>query len=134
MGFGTSINPSVSWIVSRNESTRRSALKRLGVFVLGLVVSAGAAHAQSVSTPSPGQEWGFEASFYLFASSIDGDVGIRNVDADVDVSFGDILENLDIGGMGFLSGRNEDWSFVVDAAYLKLSAEESPSRNLPGSI
>ena len=129
MGFGTSINPSVSWIVSRNESTRRSALKRLGVFVLGLVVSAGVAHAQSVSTPSPGQEWEYVASLYLFAAKVEGDVGIGNVDAEVDVSFGDIWENLDLGGMGFLKGRNQDWSFVLDAAYLKLTAEESASRS-----
>ena len=129
MGIGWFINLSVSWIASGFRRTSRSAVKRLGAIVLGLIASAGVAHAQSGSTPSTGQDWQFEAAFYLFATGIEGDAGIRNVDSEIDVSFSDILDNLDIGGMGFLAGRNEDWSFVVDGAYLKLSAEESASRS-----
>jgi hypothetical protein len=76
------------------------------------------------SVPNP-KSWQFEAGAYLFASRIDGDAGIRTVDAEVDVSFGDILENLEFGVMGFLAGRNEKWSIIADALYMKLTDESS---------
>lgn len=74
--------------------------------------------------------WQYEITLYGFASSLDGDVGIRNADAEVDVGFDDLLENLDFGAMGFVAGRNDTWSFVLDAAYLKLSAEGSSARSI----
>jgi opacity protein-like surface antigen len=50
------------------------------------------------------------------------------VTTDVDVSFSDILENLDIGGMGFVEHGRGKWSFIVDAVYLKVSDEKTISR------
>lgn len=75
-------------------------------------------------------DWQYELSLYGFAIGIDGDVGIRNVDAEVDVGFDDILENLDFAAMGFVAGRNDTWSLVLDATYLKLSAESSNARSI----
>jgi opacity protein-like surface antigen len=81
------------------------------------------------ATPFPAN-WQYEATFYGFASSLDGDVGIRNVDSEVDVGFGDVLENLDFGAMGFIAGRDDTWSFVLDATYTKSSAESSSARSI----
>lgn len=74
--------------------------------------------------------WQYEATLYGYATGIDGDAGVRSVDADVDVGFDDILENLDFGAMGFIGGRNDTWSFIIDAAYLKVSAEQSSARSI----
>jgi opacity protein-like surface antigen len=79
--------------------------------------------------PSP-VNWQYETALYGFVASIDGDAGARDVDAEVEVGFDDILENLDFGAMGFFTGRNADWSFVLDAAYLKLSDERANARNV----
>lgn len=62
-----------------------------------------------------------ELGFYLFATEISGDAQIRNVDVDVDVSFSEILDNLDMGFMGYFEHRRDKWSYIVDLAYLKLS-------------
>lgn len=75
-------------------------------------------------------DWQYELTLYGFAAGFDGDVGIRSVDAEVDVGFDDILENLDFGAMGFIAGRNDTWSFVLDAVYLKVSAESSNARSI----
>ena len=66
-----------------------------------------------------------ELGAYLFASDIDGKVRIRNVTSDVDVGFDDILDNLDLGFMGYVEHRRNRWSFIGDFAYLKLAADDS---------
>ena len=101
-----------------------------GMVLMGLILTASTitvrADESRKSSPSPNpNSWQFEATAYLHASKITGDAGVRTVDAEIDVSFSDILENLDFGAMGYLAGRNEKWSFVVDALYMKLSDENS---------
>lgn len=86
-----------------------------------------------LSTPALAEEdtgWQHEAVVYLFATAIDGDVGIRNIDVPVDIGFDDILDNLKFGAMGFYEARKDDqWSFIVDAAYLSLYSKQTPVSN-----
>jgi hypothetical protein len=100
------------------------------LFIPLLVGQAADAVAQeSGAGPFPAN-WQYEATLYGHAASIDGDAGIRNVDAEVDVGFDDVLENLDFGAMGFIAGRDDTWSFVLDATYTKSSAESSSARSI----
>jgi opacity protein-like surface antigen len=108
----------------------RSLLVAFGVLVIVSSILIEKSFAQTPPTSlSPFENWQFRAGAYVFALSVDGDAGIGNIDSDIDVSFGDILDNLDIGGMGFFAGRNEDWSFALDGAYLKVSDDKSASRS-----
>ena len=66
---------------------------------------------------------------YGFAVGIEGTTKLRGVESDVDASFSDILENLDLGGMVFVEHRRGKWSFMADGLFMKLSAEDSPSTN-----
>lgn len=70
-------------------------------------------------------DWQFElAPLYLWAISIDGDMGIRERTAGVSVEFGDIWDNLE-GGFTFrFNGlyRNK-FGFVLDYNYLNLGTE-----------
>ncbi len=66
-----------------------------------------------------------EFRFYLFATEISGDVQIADVSADVDASFSDIVDNLDMGFMGVVEHRRDKWSFIVDIAYLKVGDDDS---------
>jgi len=79
-------------------------------------------------TPALAQENWTEVGLYGHMLGIEGDATIGNVTTDVDVSFSDILDNLDIGGMGFVEHRRGKWSFIGDVAYLKFSDEETISR------
>ena len=62
-----------------------------------------------------------EVCVYVFATGIGGDLGVGNVEADIDVGFDDILKNLDIGAMIYAEHRRDKWSFIADAAYLGVS-------------
>ena len=66
-----------------------------------------------------------DLGIYLFATGIEGEAQIRNVTTDVDVGFDDIIENFDMGYMGYIEHRRDRWSFIGDLAYLRLAAEDS---------
>ena len=85
-------------------------------------------------TPALAQEKWTEVGIYGFMMGIEGDATLGNVTSDVDVSFSDILDNLDFTFMGFVEHRRRKWSFIGDAAYLKLSAEETRSRTAVSSL
>jgi hypothetical protein len=69
---------------------------------------------------------------YLFASALDGRSSTTpNLPvADVDLSFGDVLEDLDFGLMTAIELRRGPWSFIGDLMYSKVS----PGGTLPRPV
>ena len=78
-----------------------------------------------VSAPVTADERWTDLGIYLFATGIEGEAQFRNVTTDVDVGFDDILENFDMGYMGYIEHRRDRWSFIGDLAFLRLAAEDS---------
>ena len=80
--------------------------------------------------PANADKWSFELTPYLLAVMIDGDAGIGRVQGvDVDVSTGDIIDNLDLGLMVHFEGHHENgWGFAFDYAFMKLSDDLSGPR------
>ena len=76
-------------------------------------------------TPVYAEETWTDLHLYLFATGVEGESQIGNVTTDVDLGFDDILENLDMGLMGYIEHRRGKWSYIGDIAYLKLSADKS---------
>ncbi|QIB34603.1 hypothetical protein [Ancylobacter pratisalsi] len=67
-------------------------------------------------------DWQFQATFYGWATAMNGDVGVRGLPpASVDLSAYDALTNLDGALMGAFSGKKGDWSFLFDVVYASLS-------------
>ena len=52
--------------------------------------------AMLAATPLHADEWKHELAPYLWGSAMEGTTGIGGVTADVDASFGDILDNLEM--------------------------------------
>lgn len=77
------------------------------------------------TAPVMAEESWTDLGIYLFAFDIEGDAQIRNVSADVDVGFDDIVDNLDFGFMGYLEHRRDKWSFIGDLATLRLEDDAS---------
>ncbi|MCP4878695.1 MAG: hypothetical protein GY896_24855 [Gammaproteobacteria bacterium] len=90
-------------------------LKRFFVVVLSFLMSA----------PALAEETSTDLGIYLFATGIKGDARIRNVNTEVDLGFDDIVENFDMGYMGYIEHRRGPWSFIGDLAYLRLAADDS---------
>lgn len=86
--------------------------------------------AQESST----DEWRFEATPYIFGAGLDGTSGIGGVEADIDMSFEDLLDYIDSAFMGVFEARKGIWGFGIDTIYTKLKDEKSRSWTGPGGI
>lgn len=102
----------------------RSAL--VGVLGSFLLTPAFAADLPLAASPAPlppvPAGWAFQATFYGWATALNGRVGVRNLpSAKVDASFGDILERLDGALMGSFLAKNGDWMILTDLVWSQLS-------------
>lgn len=77
--------------------------------------------------PSDADTWQFEITPYLFAAGLNGTTGIGRVSADVDLSFDDILKNLDSGFMALFEARKGKWMYGLEGVYFKLKDERASS-------
>ena len=75
-----------------------------------------------VAAPLQAADWKQEFAPYVWGSGMDGTVGVADLTGRVDVSFGDILDNLEMGFMGAYRVSNEQWAFTLDAIYMGLGA------------
>jgi len=94
-------------------------IKRCFALALALALSLLA------TSPVMAEETWTDLGIYLFALEIEGDAQIRNVTADVDVGFDDIVDNLDMGYFGYIEHRRGKWSFIGDFLHLAVSDDRS---------
>lgn len=90
------------------------------VSIAQVPVGGGAAAAASSSA-----RWRFDIAPYLWASGVKGTVGVRNRTAGVDVSFWDIIENLDFALMLPGEVRRGRWGIAGEVIYLGLSKSKA---------
>ena len=57
---------------------------------------------------------------YLYGASIDGTVGIGPIEAEADVSAGDIFDNLEMGGMAAYRNDTGRWSWSAEFIFMGL--------------
>jgi hypothetical protein len=79
------------------------------------------AYGQDESAASGG--WKFIVTPYFWVAGMDGDTTVRGVESSMDLSFSDILENLDFGVMAHLEASKGKWGLFLDPTYAKLSAD-----------
>ena len=69
-------------------------------------------------------EWTFSATSYVWASGLVGTVGVKGHKARIDLSFSDILDNMDIAGMAAFQGYKGKQFFFFNGLYLDQSDTE----------
>ena len=57
---------------------------------------------------------------YLLGVGIEGTTGIGPVETEIDLSFGDILDHLELSAMGLFRARKGRWAFLGDAVFMGL--------------
>ena len=67
--------------------------------------------------PASPSGWQFRAAPYLWAQSLDGTEGVRGFTGDVDLDFGDIVEDLEFAFMGAFEARYGRWGILTDVCY-----------------
>lgn len=99
----------------------------------GAVGIAGPSLAEEAGlTPTP-DEWSLSISPYVWGAGLEGSVASfpGAPAADVDVSFSDILDNLDMAGMAIVQLRYRRVAAYMDLVYTSISADqETPLRIL----
>src|SRR5881394_797398 len=106
-------------VLLKGSQRKKRAGKMTNALIPLLLTAALAAGASAASAA----DWQFEATPYLFASGIDGDVKIGRLPAGgVEASFSDLTKVLDYGFMMALEGRNGDLGFITDAVYMKVGS------------
>jgi len=94
------------------ETRKLAVVLALFGFVLAIAPAPTAAQSRS------------DLAIYLFATGLDGTVGAGGRDADVSMSFSDILDDLQFGGMAAYSRSNGRWAFMADAVVANLGVTE----------
>ena len=96
------------------------------VLLMNCLLAYGA-HAQSsgTDTSTHSDTWQVEAGAYLFGAGISGDAGVRQFESKVDVTFGDILENLEGGAMAYGKVTHGPWKLIGDVSYLSIADDSS---------
>jgi hypothetical protein len=70
-------------------------------------------------------DWQHEVAPYLWGAGMSGTTAVGPVAADVDASFGDILDNLEFGFMGTYRATRDRLSITVDGIYMGLGSAGS---------
>ena len=103
---------------------------RLGALLLGLLAGGGAPYTAA----EQGGGWDFEFSPYVFFSALEGTAGTRGIEVEVDESFSDIWDNLDIGVMGLFVANKGPWTLMFDGVHLAVDDQTSKTVSGPGGL
>ncbi len=75
-------------------------------------------------------KWNIEFTPYFWAAELKGDATLRGRTGPVEVSFSDLLDNLDIAFMGRAEAWKGRWGLFFDGLYMDLGAEFSTPQGL----
>ena len=110
----------------------RAARSWLVLALLSLVLAGPARSQEEPVTPpsqdpapAPTPKWEFTMAPYLWATAFKGTVEAGGVSSDVDLSFSDILDDLDIAALAAFEARYDKLSLTSNVIYLKLSTDGS---------
>lgn len=89
------------------------------LLIAGFAATAGRAE----ETNAASDDWQVQVAPYIFGASMKGDTAVKGRPANVDLSFSDILDHMDIGWMGMVAARKGNWGVGGDIIWVDLSAD-----------
>lgn len=75
--------------------------------------------------PATEDEWEFSLTPYFWAIATEGDVGVGEVTAPVDMSFSEAWDRLDFGAMLSLEATRNQWIVFLDGTYILIEDERT---------
>ncbi len=67
--------------------------------------------------------WDFSIAPYLWTVGLQGSLDVAETETDLDISFGDILDDFDVGGSVYFRGMKGKHGFHIDYTYLRLKPD-----------
>jgi hypothetical protein len=83
--------------------------------------------AVQAAEPDEKSGWEFAVVPYLWALGMDGSTTVKGQKSDVDISFSDILKEMNIGFMFDFEARKDRFGFFVNPIYAKLGGNQTVS-------
>jgi len=74
---------------------------------------------------SQSDDWVVWAAPYLWGLSMDGEAQVGEAKGNVDVGFSDILDDINVGVMGFIDGRKNKLGYFINPIYSQLTTKEN---------
>ncbi len=118
-------------------------------FLVFMLFSTGWVHGQDTSASAPGpavsspekksvtpdqNQWKFEVMPYFWMAGLKGNTTIKGNDISVDMSFGDIWDNLKFGGMMYMEARKDNWGLFLDTTYVSMKGSAEGSRTVSRTV
>lgn len=104
------------------DTLRRFLVAAAGLAALLAMPATTRAEARAATVMD--DRWHFFVAPYLWGSGMKGTVGVNDVvSVPIDLSFGDVLENLDVALLTRFEGRRNRFGFGVDVSYMNLGAD-----------
>jgi hypothetical protein len=75
-----------------------------------------------------GDGWDYTLAPYLWAAGLDGTIGKGPASAEVDASFADVFENLELGGMIHFEAEGDRWLILADGLFIGLGQSSDRPR------
>jgi hypothetical protein len=88
------------------------------------LLSLAASLALLLATPAVAEEWKYDLELYLLAAGIEGTAGAGPQEAEINLSFSEIFEDLELGGMGLFRARKGRWGMLGDVIFVSLESTE----------
>jgi len=103
----------------------------MGITLVFIFLTASLASAEIIEKSD---HWKNFFALYGWMPSVNGDVKVKGVDANVDIPFSDILSDMKFGFMGHYEGFKGHWGIMVDGMYAQLQKDQAPAVGLiPGT-
>jgi hypothetical protein len=96
-------------------------MRRTSFVALILLPLLAAASPVAAQTPAA-DGWKVTVAPYIFGAGMNGTTTVAGQQLDVDMSFSDILSNLQFGAMGFVVARKGNWGVGGDVVWMALGA------------
>lgn len=96
-----------------------------GDFEEPLPAAVGGGSSERATILGPDSNWDIQFRPYLWAADLDGTIGVGRQRADIDISFGDYLSDIEATWASTIDVRRKGsrWSFFLDTLYLKLGPD-----------
>ena len=111
-----------------NQTLSNAAWQLKFSFILALIVLTFSVFIPPVAAeekPLEKNGWKFHVAPYMWFLSLEGDVTVNGQKSDVDASFSDIWDELNIAGMVNFEARKDKWGFFGDAIAAHLGTKKT---------
>ena len=102
--------------------------RKLAAWFAASVMLLASAVTTTAMADTDSDKWKFDADIYLWGAGIGGESATGG---DIDISFNDLLKNLDMAFMGGFQASKGKYSLFVDAIYLSVSTSGGFTESIP---